>query len=439
MKQSKGFTLYGSHVNKLAKPSFHGMTTLNKSNTERGFTLIELLIVISIIAFLSSIVFATMTTTRKKARDSQRIQNARQIATALELYEQTNNSYKVAGAGLTANEGTGYVAKSGGGGYSTSILQALKNQGYLKTANLIDPIYGTDNYYIGLCTSTNAYNVFVKLEQAEYSQATSSIANTCGGQEAANLGFSYIGATTGGTSGGIAGTSGSYEAGMGGGGGSSDISFNGLTYKEVVAEDGRIWLDRNLGATKLATSHYDYESYGSKYQWGRGTDGHQLINYASDSAGSGLYGSTFTKSASSSPGNNLFIKVTLNPYDWMNTPADNLWQGVSGINNPCPSGFRLPTSSEWQNWATEAGFTTASCGSTFNCQIAAYGNSLKLTAAGYRDGSNATVYDLPWSGRYWSSDVVGGNAILLHYQMNMVTPISQSFRSHGASIRCIKN
>ena len=25
---------------------------------------------------------------------------------------------------------------------------------------------------------------------------------------------------------------------------------------------------------------------------------------------------------------------------------DNLWQGVNGVNNLCPSGFRLPTSTE---------------------------------------------------------------------------------------------
>jgi hypothetical protein len=36
------------------------------------------------------------------------------------------------------------------------------------------------------------------------------------------------------------------------------ISFNGLTYKLVTSPDtGRVWLDRNLGATQVATSPND--------------------------------------------------------------------------------------------------------------------------------------------------------------------------------------
>ncbi len=41
---------------------------------------------------------------------------------------------------------------------------------------------------------------------------------------------------------------------------------------------GRAWMDRNLGASRVAISSTDEEAYGDFYQWGRGTDGHEKRN-----------------------------------------------------------------------------------------------------------------------------------------------------------------
>lgn len=59
----------------------------------RGFTLLELLVVISIIATLSSIVLASLNTSRAKARDAQRAYQMRQVIIALELYYDNHGSY----------------------------------------------------------------------------------------------------------------------------------------------------------------------------------------------------------------------------------------------------------------------------------------------------------------------------------------------------------
>ena len=48
---------------------------------------------------------------------------------------------------------------------------------------------------------------------------------------------------------------------------------NGTTY--IISSTGRLWMDRNLGATQVATSTTDAASYGDLYQWGRDSDGHQ--------------------------------------------------------------------------------------------------------------------------------------------------------------------
>ncbi|MBI2100970.1 MAG: type II secretion system protein, partial [Candidatus Vogelbacteria bacterium] len=58
-----------------------------------GFTLIELLVVISIIALLSSIVFASFAEARMKARNARRIVELREIQKAIELYRADHGVY----------------------------------------------------------------------------------------------------------------------------------------------------------------------------------------------------------------------------------------------------------------------------------------------------------------------------------------------------------
>jgi len=55
------------------------------------------------------------------------------------------------------------------------------------------------------------------------------------------------------------------------------IFLNGKKYKEITsAATGKIWLDRNLGASAACSSLTDANCYGDLYQWGRGYDGHQM-------------------------------------------------------------------------------------------------------------------------------------------------------------------
>lgn len=62
-------------------------------NTKKGFTLIELITVVAIIALLSTFVVASLSSSRQKSRDAQRIQAMKQVQNALELYRSDNNSY----------------------------------------------------------------------------------------------------------------------------------------------------------------------------------------------------------------------------------------------------------------------------------------------------------------------------------------------------------
>ncbi len=63
---------------------------MNMFTRARGFTLIELLVVIAIIGVLASTVLAAVGQSRVAARDAKRMQEAKQLQNALELYRNAN-------------------------------------------------------------------------------------------------------------------------------------------------------------------------------------------------------------------------------------------------------------------------------------------------------------------------------------------------------------
>jgi prepilin-type N-terminal cleavage/methylation domain-containing protein len=65
----------------------------------RGFTLIELLVVIAIIGLLSSVVLASLNSSRVKSRDARRLSDIKSVSTALELYYSENKQYPICPAG----------------------------------------------------------------------------------------------------------------------------------------------------------------------------------------------------------------------------------------------------------------------------------------------------------------------------------------------------
>ena len=186
---------------------------------------------------------------------------------------------------------------------------------------------------------------------------------------------------------------------------------------EVTSATGRIWMDRNLGASRVATSSTDEQAYGDLYQWGRLADGHQVRTS----------GTTTDLSSTDTPGHGDFITPNSSPYDWRSPQNNNLWQGVDGINNPCPVGYRIPTMTEWHtkrlSWDPQGA-------------AGAFDSPLKLTLAGYRSGSGS-LYNDGSDGLYWSSTAAGTVALGALFSSGSSGSFTAD-RSAGASVRCIK-
>ncbi len=191
-----------------------------------------------------------------------------------------------------------------------------------------------------------------------------------------------------------------------------------FTWSDVTnSTTGKTWMDRNLGAKQVATSSTDANSYGDLYQWGRLKDGHQCRNSIT----------TSTLSKNDVP---IHAKLIPNNSNWRSTSNFNLWQGINGINNPCPSGYRLPTETELNNerltWSNQD-------------HQGAIASVLKLPAAGKRE-SDGVLYVAYYTGGYWSSTVSSGNTRYLSFY---VGTNSASMRndppSFAYSVRCIKD
>lgn len=197
------------------------------------------------------------------------------------------------------------------------------------------------------------------------------------------------------------------------------VEFNETMVVEVTnPTTGKIWMDRNLGASQVATSSDDDAAYGDLYQWGRGADGHQ----------SRTSNTTTVLSSEDIPGHGDFITTSNSPNDWRSPQNDNLWQGVSGMNNPCPASYRLPTEAEWEaereSWSS-------------NNATGAFASPLKLPVGGNRAGHNGSIYYDGFYGYYWSSTLDAGRSRFMFFYTDAY--MGYGARTNGVSVRCIKD
>jgi hypothetical protein len=184
----------------------------------------------------------------------------------------------------------------------------------------------------------------------------------------------------------------------------------------------RHWMDRNLGALQVATNPRDADSYGNRYQWGRGNDGHE----------SQVSGTSSTIQQDNTSTHGDFI--TIESGDWLAAVDDFRWMkqhGAKGAYDPCPAKFRVPT---WNEIGVELHY--------YNLI-----NVLKFSLAGMRKYEDGIVEFASIRGLYWTSKADGEGARAFYIQAqseedndyaNFEIATWAFPRANGFTVRCIQ-
>lgn len=198
---------------------------------------------------------------------------------------------------------------------------------------------------------------------------------------------------------------------------------NGQVYKKE-------WLSMNLGAdyTNLKSPYFnpgktwasteerirDYHAFGSSFQWGRDSDGHELMNWTAADQGT--------------PKNLSQSWTARTAYDLITFTTPD----------PCPHGFHMPTNQEWDELHT-AITGAAPYGGSGNSRL--YNDSrFGATFNGSRSATNGAILDgQSFIGNWWSNYT--GPYKWYRFGLNSSGSGFTGGRnpSEGNAIRCIKD
>ena len=213
----------------------------------------------------------------------------------------------------------------------------------------------------------------------------------------------------------------------------------------ATAVDGVLWAPVNCGYEPVNGDYKGYP-YGKLYQWGRKDgQGYKYDSYEDATEPTVVEGLPSTPYLTNAEANSFYKKK------WNNTTAPDgtwgtsaPWDTKNTKNDPCPEGWRVPTSAElevlyahssegtWDDSTNEGRWFAGTAAVVENKS-----NAVFFPAAGCRFSSSGNARNRGSVGNYWSSTPSFAIAYQLHFHSG-AAEVGSGFRASGFSVRCVQ-